>query len=152
MATKLLLVQDVLDLGRSGEIVSVKPGYARNFLLPKQLAVVANKGTLRMQARLQEERQKKALEERKEANEVAQRLEGVTIEKVVKVDPEGHLYGSVTVAEIIDLIKASHNVSLEKKTIVLKHPIKTLGEHVIELKLHDEVKSQITLNVVKETV
>jgi large subunit ribosomal protein L9 len=152
MATKLLLVQDVVDLGRSGEIVSVKPGYARNFLVPKRLAVVADKGTLRMQARLLEERQKRALEERAEAQEVANRLVDAKIEKTVKVDPEGHLYGSVTIVDILELIKASYNVTLEKKTVTLKAPIKTLGEHLIELKLHDDVSVKVTLDVLKESI
>src|SRR5262245_8691147 len=96
MATKLLLIEDVEDLGRSGDVVSVKPGYARNFLLPRGHAVRADQHALRMQTRLQEERQKRAILEKQEAEKTAAALEGVTLSTIVKVDHEGHMYGSVS--------------------------------------------------------
>lgn len=152
MSNKLLLVKDVEHLGRSGDIVHVKsPGYARNFLIPKGLAILATKGTVRMQERLQEERRQKALEEKKEAEAIAQVLQGLQLEKIVKVDPEGHMYGSVTVAEIVELIKNQHPaIELDKKVVVLKHPIKSLGVHGIELKFKEDVKAAISIKVSAE--
>jgi large subunit ribosomal protein L9 len=150
MAAKLLLMEDVEDLGRSGDVVSVKPGFARNFLLPRGLAVVADKGALRMQARLQEAREKKAAEDKAEAENTAAQIEGVTLSTVVKVDHEGHMYGSVSAHDVAELLQAQANIAVEKRTIVLKHPIKTLGVHKIAVKLKEGVFAYITLKVMSE--
>lgn len=151
MSNKLLLVEDIDNLGRSGEIVSVKPGYARNYLIPRQLAVPATKATLRLQERLKEERRQKAILEKKESEAIAEQLTGLLIETVVKVDPEGHMYGSVTAADIVDMISAKYpGIAIDKKSVVLKQPIKALGEHAIELRLKEEVKAGVKLKVLAE--
>lgn len=150
MAAKLLLIEDVEDLGRSGDIVSVKPGFARNFLLPRGMAVVADKGALRMQARLQEARVQKAAEDKAEAEKTAAQIEGITLSRVVKVDHEGHMYGSVSAHDIAELLVAHSNIELEKRLIGLKHPIKTLGVHKIAVKLKEGVVAHITLKVMSE--
>lgn len=150
MATKLLLIQDVEDLGRSGDLVSVKPGYARNFLIPQQFAVAANKSALRMQARLQEERLTRALEDKKESEELASKLEGLTVTKAVKVDHDGHMYGSVTLTELLHLFDEQHGVKLEKKNIPLKHAIKEIGVFELVLKLKESVTANVVVKVVPE--
>lgn len=150
MATKLLLIEDVEDLGRSGDIVNVKAGYSRNYLLPQGFAVVADKNALRMQARLQEERKKKALIDKQEADKLASALEGVTLTTIVKVDHEGHMYGSVNAHDIVILLEQQHQIVLEKRNIALKHPIKELGSHKINVKLKEGVTATITLNVEPE--
>lgn len=150
MATKLLLIEDVQALGRSGEIVNVKPGYARNFLLPQGLAMIANKQALRQQERLVEERKKKAAEDKKEADAIAARIEGTTLAIIVKVDHEGHMYGSVTAHEIIQLLKEQQKLEVEKKNIQLKHPIKETGVHVIHVKLKEGVAASFNLKVMSE--
>jgi large subunit ribosomal protein L9 len=150
MATKLLLIEDVETLGRSGEIVSVKPGYARNFLLPQGLAVIANKQALRQQERLKEERQKKAIADREESEGIAAQIEGITLTTVVKVDHEGHMYGSVTAHEIVHLLQEQNNIHLDKKNIQLKHPIKTTGVHSIPVKLNEGVTAAFNLKVMSE--
>lgn len=150
MAAKLLLIEDVEALGRSGEIVSVRPGYARNFLLPQGLAVIANKQALRQQERLVQERQLKAAEDKKESEAIAARLDGITLTKIVKVDHEGHMYGSVTAHEIIDLLQDQQKVELEKKNIQLKHPIKETGVHAISVKLKEGVNTSFNLKVMSE--
>lgn len=150
MANKLLLLEDVEALGRSGDIVSVKPGYARNFLLPQQLAVIANEQALRMQANLQEERRKKAENDRQESEQIAAKLEEITLTKIVKVDHEGRMYGSVTIADIIDSVKEQSNIEIEKKSVQLKQPIKQTGLHNITVKLKEGVTSSIKMKVMSE--
>ncbi len=150
MAAKLLLIKDVEDLGRSGDIVSVKPGYARNFLLPSKFAVLADKNALRMQARLQEERAKKALADKQESDAIAASLEGVVLTTIVKVDHDGHMYGSVSAHDVIVLLQEQANIALEKRSIGLKHAIKKTGVHEIPVKLKEGVTSQVTLKVMTE--
>ncbi len=149
MRNQLLLVEDVEDLGRSGDLVSVKPGYSRNFLLPQKKAVVADKFTLRMRARLQEERAQKAEVDRKEAETQAAKIEGMVLNIEVKVDPDGHMYGSVAAADIVRLFE-NEGITLEKRNVVLALPIKALGAHPIQLKLKEGVPAQITLHVICE--
>lgn len=151
MSNKLLLIKDIKNLGRTGDLVTVKPGFARNYLVPRGFAVTATKGTVRLQERLQEERKQIALQEKKEAEAIAQVLEGLLFETVAKVDPEGHMYGSVSAADVIDLIKKQHaEIAIDKKDVILKQPIKSLGEHSIELRFQEEVKAMIKLKVTAE--
>jgi large subunit ribosomal protein L9 len=150
MATKLLLIQDVEDLGRSGDVVSVKPGFARNFLLPKRFAVLADRNALRMQERLQEERRKKAAQDKKEAEAIAEIIDDKTHTIEVKVDPEGHMYGSVSALDIIRLVHEHDGVELERRCVLLEHPIKTTGVHRIEVKLKEAVTASFLLKVVVE--
>ncbi len=150
MATKLLLLEDVEALGRSGEIVQVKPGYARNYLIPQGLAMTADKRALNLQQRLKEEREKRAVQDKTESQELANRLNGIEVTMVVKVDQEGHMYGSVTVGDMIELLQAKQQMTLEKKNIQLKHPIKETGVHVIPVKLKEGVASSFTLKVMSE--
>lgn len=150
MATKLLLIEDIDNLGRSGDIVSVKPGYARNFLLPQKMAVVADKRAIRMQARLQEERKQKAIQDRKEAESLASQFETIHVTTTVKVDHDGHMYGSVTALDVVHLIKEQAGIDLEKKYVHLKAAIKETGVHTIPLKLKEGVQSAVTLKIVPE--
>jgi large subunit ribosomal protein L9 len=149
MGNQLLLIQDVDDLGRVGEVVSVKPGYARNFLIPQKKAVVADQFTLRMQARLKEERAKLAEVDKKDAEDLASRIDGMELTIQVKVDPDGHMYGSVTALDIVHLFE-KEAVQLEKRNIALLQPIKQLGVYPIVLKLKEGVPAQIILKVMSE--
>lgn len=146
MPIQLLLLDDVDELGRSGDVVSVKPGYARNYLMPQKKAVVADKHALRMQAKLQEERAKRAEADRKEAEELAGRLAGTELSIIVKVDPEGHMYGSVAALDIVKLFE-EQGIKLERKNVVLPHPIKELGIHRLNVKLKEGVMMPFVLNV-----
>jgi len=148
--TKLLLLLDVDDLGRSGEVVGVKPGYARNYLLPEGFATIADKYTLRMQAKLQAERAKQAIEDKKDSEALAKTLEGITLSTVVKVDQEGHMFGSVSQLDIMKLLKDEKQIEITKKMVVLPRPIKETGVHTIHLKLKEEVKAEFTLKVMPD--
>lgn len=146
MAIEVLLIEDVIDLGRTGEVHRVAPGFARNYLVPQGLAVVADKNTLRKQARLQEERQKRAAVDRAESEKIAQSVDGIVLGCVVKVDPNGHMYGSVTIADLLKLFE-ERGIILEKRYIQLPHAIKTTGVHSIPLILKEGVTCECKLKV-----
>lgn len=146
MKQQLLLLEDVDGLGRSGDVVSARRGFIRNFLLPQKKAVIADKHTLRMQERLKQEREQKAAEDRKEAEEMAARLDGFVISIEVKVDPDGRLYGSVTTSDIARMMKEK-GFDIERKHVILAQPIKTLGTHTIQFKLKEGVPATISLEV-----
>lgn len=149
MRQELLLLEDVDGLGRSGEVVKPKPGHTRNYLLPKQKAVIADKHAMKMQAKLQEERARQAEIDRKEAEAYAKKLKEVVLEQKVKVDPEGKMYGSVTQMEIVTLLQeAGHD--LERRNLLLPHPIKSLGTHAVGLRLKEGVEAEVQLKVVPE--
>ncbi len=148
--SKLLLIEDVESLGRSGDIVTVRPGYARNYLLPQGFALVADQSALRMQARLQEERRKKAVQDKKESDELAAHIEGKTLTKIVKVDHEGHMYGSVSATDIVHLFQEQENLVVEKRAIALKHALKETGVHQLTAKLKEGVTATFTLKIVSE--
>jgi len=143
---KLLLIDDVEALGRKGEVVSVKPGYARNFILPKKKGVVATKQTLRMQEKLREERAKQAVVDRRASEEVAAKLQGTVLEITVKVDPEGHMYGSVAANDIVKLF-ADAGIEVEKRNVVLAQPLKELGTHNLTLRLKEDVSMPFVLQI-----
>lgn len=147
MAQKILLLEDVENVGRKGEVAAVKPGYAFNYLIPQGLALVANRTALRKQAQLQEERRVRAEEERKESLELASRLEGETVEIEVKVDHEGHMYGSVTALDIIRLVKLKTGIDLDKKMIPLKHAIKEVGISDLTVRFKEGVTAEIHVKV-----
>lgn len=150
MANKLLLLVDVEALGRSGDIVNVRPGYARNFLLPQGLAVIANKHALRMQERLQEERRKQAVIDKAEAETAAVAIKDLTLTTIVKVDHEGHMYGSVTALDVAGLLQEQAGITVEKRFIQLPHALKETGVHTIKVKLKEGVTSSFVLKVMSE--
>ncbi len=149
MKQQYLLISDVEDIGRSGEVISVKSGFARNFLLPQELAVPANEHTLRMQARLKEERAKQADVDRKEAETLAAKLQGLTLTTTVKVDPEGNMYGSVGYSDILELF-AKEGLKLDRRNIGLNKPIKAIGVHPMVLKLKEGVTVTYNLHILGE--
>lgn len=150
MATRILLLDDVDNVGIKGEIVSVKAGYAFNFLIPKKWAIVADANAIRRQTRLKEERRLKAIEDKKSADHVASQLNGQIFVFDVKVDHDGHMYGSVSALDIIHLIKNQTGIDLEKKAVQLKHAIKQIGAYDIALRLKEGVEAQIHVKVSAE--
>lgn len=119
---QVLLLEDVDALGKKGEIANARPGYVRNFLFPQRLAMMVTENALRKQQRLREERVKQAAVDRKEADALAARIETVVLEKRVKVDPEGHMYGSVSAHDIEQLFQ-EQGFAVERKYIQLTRPL-----------------------------
>lgn len=147
---RLLLLEDVDALGRSGQVVEVKKGFARNFLIPRSKATLATKHTLRMQVKLQEERAKKAVEDKKDSEELAKIIEAKKLLSIeVKVDPEGKLYGSVGPQDISELF-ANENIQVDRKYINIAKPIKETGTFEIPIHLKEEVITSITVEVKPE--
>ncbi len=151
MKQQLLLLQDVEALGKKGEIVSAKPGYVRNYLLPKGFAVIASPNTIRKQEKLRAERAKQAVLDRKESEELAIQIEGIFLETRVKVDPEGHMYGSVSATDIARLFQ-ERGLPVERKSVLVPKPIKETGVHKISLKLKEGVTATCQLTIIPEGV
>jgi len=146
---RVILTQTIESLGIIGSEVEVKPGYARNFLLPQKKAVVATPENRR---RLELEKAKFELQiakERKVAEEMAQKLEGVVCRIAAKVAEEERLYGSVTVRDIIDTL-AAQNIGVEKRMVLLTEPIKQLGSFKVPIRVYKGVEPEITVEVVAE--
>jgi large subunit ribosomal protein L9 len=145
----VILTQTIESLGIIGSEVEVKPGYARNFLLPQKKAVIA---TPQNRHRLELEKAKFDLQiakERKLAEEMAKRLEGVACRIVAKVAEEDRLYGSVTTRDVIDSL-AAQNITVEKRMVLLTEPIKQLGTFKVPIRVYKDVEPEITVEVVAE--
>ncbi|HVW24028.1 MAG TPA: 50S ribosomal protein L9 [Polyangiaceae bacterium] len=150
MATQIhvVLQQDVQNLGKSGDLVRVRPGYARNFLIPRGLAAPATAGNL---ARIEDLRQKaraRAAKELGQAQETAKKLESVSVKIARAVGEENKMYGSVTSKDIEEAF-AAIGVELDRKKITLDDPIKTLGLSEVPIKLHHDVVAKLRVEVVK---
>jgi large subunit ribosomal protein L9 len=146
---EVILREDVKTLGRAGEMIRVKPGYARNYLLPQGLAFEATEGNKKRIAAESKARASRDQAEKTEAQGVATTLSGVALNLSGKAGEEGKLFGSITSQDIADaLARAGHTV--DKRRVELDHPIKTLGEHTVIIRLHPEVHAQLRVTVVAE--
>jgi large subunit ribosomal protein L9 len=146
---EIILLEDVPSLGMAGDLVRVSDGYARNYLLPRKKAVMATTTSLKTvnQKRHLSEHKQDKLEQ--EARELAQRIEEISCTVAKPAGEEGKLFGAVTSADIEDALR-EHEVSVDRKKIVLEEPIKNLGVYTVSLKLHPTVVAQLKLWVVKE--
>jgi large subunit ribosomal protein L9 len=152
MATQqVLLLEDLPKMGRKGDIIRVKTGFFRNFLQPKQKALYADKNAVRMQERLQKERMQQAATDKKDAEAFAKQLEGRVFSTEVKVDSDGHMYGSVSIQDVVALL-AAEEIEMEKKAIVLSHVLKKTGIHEVGLKLNEGVVCSIKVKITPEGV
>jgi large subunit ribosomal protein L9 len=146
---EVILREHVDNLGRRGEIVKVADGYARNFLLPRKLALLATDGNKKQIERERVKFDLKELEEQKVAEAVVARLAGVEVEIARKVGETEALYGSVTSADIAEAL-AAKGFELDRRKLHLPEPIKKLGEYEVPLKLHREVTTKVKVRVVAE--
>jgi large subunit ribosomal protein L9 len=146
---EVILRDDVKSLGRAGELVRVKPGYARNYLLPHGLAYEATEGNKKRIAAEGRARTTRQQAERAESEKVAAALSGVTVTLTGKAGEEGKLFGSITAQDLADaLARQGHEV--DKRRIELEHPIKTLGQHTVGIRLPNEVHAEVRVSVVAE--
>jgi large subunit ribosomal protein L9 len=146
---EVILREDVRTLGKAGQMVRVKPGYARNFLLPKGLAYEATPGNKK---RIEAEARARAVRltaEKSDAEGTQARLAAAVISFTRKAGEEGKLFGSITGQEVADALAAQGHV-VDKRKIELDHPIKTVGEHTVRIRLHPEVHADVRVTVVAE--
>ena len=146
---KVILLRDVESLGSAGEVVQVKSGFARNFLIPQRQALVASDTNV---AQFESKRKQHAAvseRERRAAEAVAKRLEADSITAQVRVGEEDRLFGSVTVQNIADLL-AEKDYDIDRRAIQLEEPIRALGVYTIDVRLHADVTAKVKLWVVKE--
>ena len=147
---KVILLQDVKSLGKKGEIVNVNDGYARNFLLPKGLAVEANNENMsKLKAKEDSKAYKKEIE-KEEAKKIADRLSKIQLKVEVKAGENGKIFGGVSAKEIADLLKSNYDIEVDKKKIDLKETIKTLGLRTITIKLYDGVIGNLKVDVISK--
>ena len=146
---QIILQEDVEKLGTRGQLVEVAEGYARNFLLPRKLALEATDGNMKRLERMRATFAKKEATERDAAQNQADALSGVSLEVSRKAGEGDHLFGSVTSADVAEALQAK-GYEIDKKKIVLVEPIKAVGEYEIPVKLHREVIAKVKLTVKKE--
>jgi len=146
---KLILREDVENLGKGGELVDVKPGYGRNFLLPRGLAVVANPKNVRELDHQKTVAQAKAAKLKASAEAIAKRLADTAITLKRKVGEQDKLYGSVTAIDLAEAL-AARGLQLDRRSIDLTEPIKSLGDFEVPVKLHAEVVGKVKVKIVAE--
>ena len=143
---QVILKEDVPNLGRSGELVSVKPGYGRNYLIPQGLALAATRKNVAQMEHPRKQIEAQAAKVRKDAEGVAGRLSGVSVRIERQVGEEGKLFGSVTARDIDDALAAQGH-QVDRRKIHLPEPIKTLGEFTVEVKVARAVSAQVKVTV-----
>ena len=144
---KVILIQDVKALGKKGEVVNVNDGYARNFILPKKLGVEANGKNLN-DLKLQKNNEAKVAQEHLDAaKKLAEELKAGKVVLTMKVGEGGRTFGSVSSKEIAEAVKEQMHLEIDKKKIQLKEQIKTLGTHIVSVKLHPEVTAELNVSV-----
>ena len=146
---KIILLEDVKSLGKKDEIVDVSDGYARNYVLPKKLGVEATSKNLNDLKLKKAHEDKVAAEILAQAKELADKMKDESITLSIKVGEGGKTFGSVSSKEIAEAMKLQLGHNIEKKKIVLKEPIKSLGTHIVDIKLHTKVTAQMSVKVVE---
>ncbi|MCI9328912.1 MAG: 50S ribosomal protein L9 [Ruminococcus sp.] len=147
---KVILLQDVKSLGKEGEIVNVNDGYARNFIIPKRLGVEANSKNMN-DLKLKKNNEEKIAKENKEAAEkLAGELKAGQVALKIKVGEGGKAFGSVSAKEIAAAVKDQMGLDVDKKKIQLKETLKTLGTHIVPVKLHPEVTAELKVEIGEE--
>jgi large subunit ribosomal protein L9 len=145
---KVILTQDVKSQGKKGELKNVSDGYARNFLFPRGLAVEANTQVLKEIESKEQAKKFKAETEKKSAEELAAKLEGLLVKITATAGTDGRLYGSVTVKDIAEAMLEQHKVEIDRRKLQLDEHIKTFGTYTLEIKLYPGVVGKINILVV----
>ncbi|MDT3396296.1 50S ribosomal protein L9 [Streptomyces sp. B1866] len=145
---KIILTHEVSGLGAAGDVVDVKDGYARNYLVPRRLAIRWTKGGEKDVEQIRRGRRIREIATIEQANEIKAQLEAVTVRLRTRAGDAGRLFGSVTPADIASAIKDAGGPSVDKRRIEVTTPIKTLGAHRVSVRLHPEVAAQVGVEVV----
>ncbi|WP_077369314.1 50S ribosomal protein L9 [Anaerosalibacter sp. Marseille-P3206] len=146
---KVILLQDVKGLGKKGDLVNAKDGYARNFLLPKELATEATEGNVKV---LKEQKKSEAIKkeaERENAMKLKEKIEGLTVNMVGKAGEGGRLFGSITSKDIAEALSKQHKIKIDKKKIVMDDNIKNLGTTIVDVKVYSGITAKLKVKVVE---
>ena len=144
---KVVLLQDVKSQGKKNDIIEVSEGYARNFLFPKKLAVVADAKAVNDIKNKKSSEAHKIEVERENAKKVAEKLENTTVTIVADGGKEGKFYGAVTSKDIAEALKSQAGIDVDKRKVVLDAPIKAFGSYKIDVKLYQEITGKVTVSV-----
>ncbi len=147
---KVLLIQDVDNMGYAGDVKSVAAGYGRNFLMPQKLAVLATPGALKQADTIRKAAEKRRAHEKADAEAIANQLVNVELVFERRAGETGKLYGSVTSADVVEAIKAKTGLDIDKRKVVLHEPIRTLGTQAVTIRLMIDVASAIKVTVLPE--
>jgi large subunit ribosomal protein L9 len=145
---KLILTQEVTGLGAPGDVVEVKDGYGRNYLVPRGVAIRWTRGAEKTVESIKAARQSRAVRDHDHAVEIKNKLEAQPVSVKVRAGEGGRLFGAVTVSEIAEALQATSGEQVDKRTIAVTNPIKSLGAHQVSVKLDDEVSATVSLNVI----
>lgn len=147
---KVILLEDIKGVGKKDEVINSSDGYARNYLFPKKLAVEANKENMAKLQAKQESRQFRKDQEKEEAMKIASKLKEIIVTIKVKAGENGKIFGGVTAKEIAENLNKEHKIVVDKKKIMLKETIKTLGVYPVEIKLYEGVIGNVKVKIVEE--
>jgi len=145
---KVVLRSDVAQLGKKGDVIDVADGYARNYLVPRGLALKASKGAEDQAAAMRRSRDVKDAADRAAAEEIATKLVPARIAVTARAGTEGRLFGSITAADVVEAVAAQTGIELDRRTLRMDEPIKSLGEHSVPVRLHTDVEFPVTVDVV----
>lgn len=147
---KLIMRSDLANVGKKGDIVEVADGYARNYLVPRGYAMAATKGAVAQAASMRRARDLKDARDRDAAEQVARQLVAAVFRVPAKAGPDGRLFGSVTPADVVAVVRAQTGAEIDRRRIHLDEPIKSVGVHEVPVRLHSDVEFRLTVEVVAE--
>ena len=145
---RVVLRADVSRLGKRGDIIEVKDGFARNHLVPAGLAMAASEGVADQAAAMRRSRDRRDARERESAQSIAQKLVPIVVTIPARAGKEGRLFGSVTTADVVEAVQAQAGIHLDRRRLVESEPIKHLGTHEVPVRLHSDVEFRLTVEVV----
>ena len=145
---KLILTSEVTGLGAPGDVVEVKDGYGRNYLLPQGFAIAATRGAEKQIAAIRRAREVREVRDLGQARELAAQLQTLQVSIATRAGQGGRLFGSVTPAAVVDAVRAAGGPMLDRRRIEIEAPIKTVGAHAVAVRLHPEVTAKLTVEVV----
>ncbi len=146
---KIILMEDVPSLGHRGEVRDVATGYARNYLLPKKLALPATPGNLQNLEHLKRQRERVEAKAREEAQATADRIAALELAVATRASEDGRLFGSVSAQDIVEFL-GRHRIPVEKRRVLLEEPIKALGDYQVPVRLHQDVTGTLRVTVTRE--
>ncbi|QGF23210.1 50S ribosomal protein L9 [Raineyella fluvialis] len=145
---KLILTNAVANLGIAGDVVEVKDGYARNYLIPQGFGIKWTRGAESQIEGIKRNRDARQVRDRAHAEELRSQIEGLKVQVTVRASQEGHLFGAVTAADVAKAIKAAGGPTVDKRGVKIEKPIKTVGEHNVGVKIHEAVTAHFPVQVI----